>query len=312
MGVLVTNRRSAERGDSITVMVVPGGTGTIRRFQVPHAWLRRALWGAVGAALVLVAGAVDYALVRGRMGELARLRDETGEQREQIAAYVQRIEQISAELGELATFERKLRVIANLDSGDGVPLAGVGGVEGDALEPQRLSGLTRAQRHRRLLGSLDQLASNAGEQKQSLVALVSHLESQSARLSATPSIAPARGWITSDFGYRESPFTGRREFHRGLDIAAREGTPIVVPANGRVVFAGEDRALGRSVVVRHGYGIETTYGHLAQVDVKVGADVRRGDRVGLMGSTGRSTGPHLHYQIKVNDKPVDPQNYILD
>lgn len=301
-----------ESSDAVTVMVVPGGTGTIRRFLVPRKWIKTAIGVAVGAAVLLMIGLGDYVIARSKVGELERLRHEAEEQRAMIHEYADRIEQISAQLVKVGTFERKLRVIANLDPADPLPLPGVGGIEGEGLEPHHLSGLTRGQRHKRMLKSLSGLAEAAESGEQRLSALVEHLESQTARLAATPSIAPAKGWITSQFGYRQSPFTGRREFHRGIDIAAREGTPILAPADGRVRFVGEDRGLGKSVIVKHGYGIETLYGHLSEAHVKVGARVQRGERLGLMGSTGRSTGPHLHYQINVNGSAVSPQNYILD
>ena len=131
-------------------------------------------------------------------------------------------------------------------------------------------------------------------------------------LAATPSVTPTKGWVTSGFGYRSSPFTRNREFHRGIDIAGRVGTSVVAPADGRVRFVGSKRSLGNSIVLEHGYGIESLYGHLSELGVKVGQRVRRGEQIGAMGSTGRSTGPHLHYQVEVNGAPVNPRNYILD
>jgi murein DD-endopeptidase MepM/ murein hydrolase activator NlpD len=301
-----------EGPDAITVMVVPGGTGTIRRFLVPRKWIKTTIGVAVGVAVLLLVGLGDYVIARSKVGELDRLRHETEEQRVMLQEYADRIEQISAQLAKVGTFERKLRVIANLDPADPLPLPGVGGIEGEGLEPHHLSGLTRGQRHKRMLKSLSGLSEAAESGEQRLATLVEHLESQTARLAATPSIAPAKGWVTSQFGYRQSPFTGRREFHRGIDIAAREGTPILSPADGRVRFVGEDRSLGKSVIIKHGYGVETVYGHLSEAHVAAGDRIKRGERLGLMGSTGRSTGPHLHYQINVNGSPVSPQNYMLD
>jgi murein DD-endopeptidase MepM/ murein hydrolase activator NlpD len=298
--------------ETLTVMLVPGGTGNIRRFQVPRKWIRWAGALAVGAALLNAIGAVDYVRVRRNVSELDRLRHETAEQREQLLTYAKQIEEISGELTRVSTFERKLRVIANLDPGDPLPLPGVGGPQGEGLEPHHLAGLTRSQRHTRLLSGFERLSSAASEESQSLETLIAHLEGQTAQLAATPSVAPARGWLTSGFGHRVSPFTGQREFHRGLDIAARQGTPILAPADGRVRFTGGDGALGTSVVLRHGYGIETMFGHLAKATVESGQLIKRGDQIGVMGSSGRSTGPHLHYQIMVNGSPVNPQSYILD
>lgn len=131
--------------------------------------------------------------------------------------------------------------------------------------------------------------------------------------AATPSIWPAKGRITSKFGPRVSPFTGKKALHAGIDIGAPMGTEVRSPASGRVVVAAYDGRMGKFIRVDHGYGIETTYGHLSKIYVKYGDRVQRGDLIGLVGSSGKfSTGPHLHYQVAVNDAVVNPIHYILD
>ncbi|MFQ5696806.1 MAG: M23 family metallopeptidase [Myxococcota bacterium] len=307
--------RNAIPGDSmdvVTVMVVPGRSGSIRRFQLRRRLLRQLAVGS--AVLVLATGAlvIDYVRVRLDVVELARLQNVSQKQAERLEEYSGRIETISGELARLHELDHKLRVIADLDPGDELPLTGVGGIEGEGLEGHFLSGLTRDQRHARFLGSLDGIRDAGERQQRSFEDLIEKLETRTAQLAHTPSIAPTRGWITSEFGYRLSPFTQQRELHRGLDIAGRLGTPIIAPASGRVRFAGRDRGLGNAVILRHGYGVETIYGHLEKVLVHTGQEVKRGDRLGLMGSTGHSTGPHLHYQVSVNGVAVNPRNYILD
>ncbi len=296
--------------DAYTFMVVPGRTGQIRRMSLPGRWIRTGFGVLIGFSVLCLAGTVDYVRMRMRTAELESLREETSEQREQIRAYSDRMKKVGEGLARLGEFDRKLRVIANLEPGSDSPLAGIGGIEGDELTGG--AGLTRGRRHERMLGSLDRLEEAASQEEASLQALIRHLEGQSARLAATPSIAPTKGWVTSKFGYRTSPFTGMREFHQGLDVAGRSGTPILAAGDGRVRMAGSHGGLGNVVVVEHGYGIETVYGHLAEVLAKTGTRVKRGDRLGLMGSTGRSTGPHLHYQVNVNGVAVSPSNYILD
>ena len=138
-------------------------------------------------------------------------------------------------------------------------------------------------------------------------------ETKAVQWASTPSIWPVKGSITSRFGLRVSPFTGKKALHAGLDIGARKGTEIRSPASGKVVVAAYDGRMGKFIRIDHGYGIETTYGHLSKIHVKYGDRVQRGDLIGLVGSTGKfSTGPHLHYQVAVNDKVVDPIHYILD
>ena len=164
----------------------------------------------------------------------------------------------------------------------------------------------------RIAGRASRLSGHATQRAHSFEELLGQLDGKSRQLASTPSIWPTDGWVTSSFGHRVSPFTGRRQFHSGLDIAADFGTPIVAPAGGRVSFAGRKGALGKTVVVDHGYGLQTTYGHAAELFVRRGDRVDRGQRLAAVGSTGRSTGPHLHYSVKARGKHVNPANYILD
>ena len=128
-----------------------------------------------------------------------------------------------------------------------------------------------------------------------------------------PSIWPVKGVLTSKFGPRVSPFTGKKALHAGIDIGAPTGTEVRSPAAGKIVVAAYDGRMGKFIRIDHGYGIETTYGHLSKINVKYGDKVHRGDLVGHVGSTGKfSTGPHLHYQVAVNDRVVDRVHYILD
>ena len=126
------------------------------------------------------------------------------------------------------------------------------------------------------------------------------------------SIWPSKGWVTSGYGYRTSPFTGRRQFHSGIDVAGRPGTPVVAPARGRVVFTGKKGHLGKTLILDHGYGVRTTYGHNREIFVKRGQEVERGEKIASVGNSGRSTSPHLHYAVQVDGRRVNPLNYILD
>ncbi len=127
-----------------------------------------------------------------------------------------------------------------------------------------------------------------------------------------PSIWPARGWVTSDFGQRVDPYTADRVMHAGMDIAAPHGKEVYAPSDGTVVFAGLEGGYGNVIVIDHGYGIKTRYGHLAKILVKAGERVNRGAQVAAIGNTGRSTGPHLHYEVRVNGIPQNPRKFILE
>jgi murein DD-endopeptidase MepM/ murein hydrolase activator NlpD len=126
-----------------------------------------------------------------------------------------------------------------------------------------------------------------------------------------PSIWPVEGESTDSFGYRGNPFGGGgSEFHPGQDIAAPHGTPVLAPADGRVVEAGWKNGYGQTVVIDHGNGLTTRYGHLSKIEVVEGQELKRGEGLGLVGSTGRSTGPHLHYEVRLGDLPVSPRHYL--
>ncbi|MCD6569956.1 MAG: M23 family metallopeptidase, partial [Deltaproteobacteria bacterium] len=164
---------------------------------------------------------------------------------------------------------------------------------------------------RNLHSHIKQLGDSIHIEKEVSKELLARLERQRSIMAHTPSIWPVRGWLTSPFGWRKSPFTGEREFHKGVDIAARKGTPIYAPADGIVTSYGPNGAFGDFLVINHGYGIVTRYGHLLKSYVSPSRYVHKGDIVACVGNTGRSTGPHLHYEVLVNGVHVNPKRYML-
>lgn len=152
----------------------------------------------------------------------------------------------------------------------------------------------------------------SGGQALQLQQLVATLSQRQNLLSAIPSVAPVNGWVTSNFGTRISPFTGTEAFHQGLDIAAPVGMPIYAPANGVVIFTGSKDGFGNYIMIAHGYGISTSYGHIAENLVRAGQKITRGEQIATIGMSGRTTGPHLHYEVWLNGRPNDPKNFILD
>ena len=156
------------------------------------------------------------------------------------------------------------------------------------------------------------LSHQAEQQLLSLTELVSFFEAQENLLAHTPSIWPIRGWMTSRFGVRNDPYTGEKAMHSGVDLAAAAGTKVVAPADGMVIFAGSRGAYGKMIIIEHGMGMVTHYGHLSKVLVNIGDEIERGHHIGAVGNTGRSTGPHLHYEVRVDGIPTDPEHYVLD
>ena len=139
----------------------------------------------------------------------------------------------------------------------------------------------------------------------------SDVDRRNALAAATPSIWPAHGWLSSGVGVRRDPFTGESDYHQGLDIAADRGSPVYATAAGTVRQSSYQGAYGNLVVIDHGFGLETRYGHLASFEVTVGDTVQRGDLVGLVGATGRATSPHLHYEVRVNGRILNPLQMLL-
>ena len=309
------------------------------QISIPKKRVRQAAIAAGVAMFIGLALAWDYWRLRADNVELADLRVEALEQREKIAVFKNRLEQVDEQIAKVTDLERKVRIIANLPG-----TAGVGGEDvaelapqGEAVGPPVGVPVDRTQPPTGQNGQggnepyaplgdevsgvqvLDALGTQAiglvggaGERADSLEVLLDQLADKRQRLVSMPSIWPAKGWLTSRFGPRVSPFTGRRQVHGGIDIAAASGTSIYAPARGRVVFAGRKGPLGNALVLDHGFGVKTVYGHTKVIHVDTGETVERGQEIAAIGSTGRSTGPHLHYVIEVSGKARDPLDYIFD
>jgi len=327
--------------ESYTLIFVRDAHSRPQQIAVPKVRVKQAVIAACVLSLFALVGVWDYWRLRADNGELAGLRVEALEQREQIALFNNRLVQVDDQLNRVTDLERKVRIIANLPGA-----AGVGGEDVVELGPQTADGVAipvgvpidrtaiEGDVHQGQGGGtplewddetpsveadfslLDEkaldLAGGADVRAASLEGLLGQLETKREKLVSMPSIWPAKGWLTSRFGSRVSPFTGRRQKHNGIDIAAASGTSVYSPARGRVTFAGRKGPLGNSLVIDHGFGVKTIYGHNKELQVSVGDTVERGQEIAAIGSTGRSTGPHLHYVVEVNGKARDPLDYIFD
>lgn len=269
---------------------------------------------------VTALGLFEYTNVRHRAataqaleGQLQQQRQQVAEQRQQIQKFARDIDTIKSQLLTLNSFEKKIRIIANLEKdAQNNGLFGMGGSAPDDLNPSLPLNRTHNTLVREMHDHTRQLQVATGRQANGFESLLKKLENQVDMLACTPSIRPSRGWVTSRFGHRTSPFTGRREFHKALDIANRLGTPIIATADGRISYSGRKGLLGKVIVIDHGHGFNTTYAHCDKLLKKRGERVKRGETIALMGSTGRSTGPHLHYEVRASGVRVNPEKYILD
>jgi murein DD-endopeptidase MepM/ murein hydrolase activator NlpD len=321
--------------DRFTLIVVGGETSPVRRVEITRRRIRLAAIATVAVVALIVAGAADYVRLRKDAVDVAAMRVETARHIEELTALHTKVGSLENVFDGLAELERKVRVIANLPGAAVDAEAGETDGKGGPEEPDPSAGEsadrvtpaepeTSAATGSTAEGELDeaalarvrtrarQLGEGVGMRREGLEDLIAGLEGKREQLASTPSIWPTDGWVTSGYGYRTSPFTGRRKFHGGLDIAADFGTPIHAPARGRVTFVGNRGPLGKAVVIDHGFGIRTTYGHTAKSYVKRGEVVERGAPIAAIGSTGRSTGPHLHYAVERDGRAVNPSDYILD
>jgi murein DD-endopeptidase MepM/ murein hydrolase activator NlpD len=305
--------------DEVTIVLFPGRLRSPKKIRLPQ---RIVKFGVSVSFVVLIAFlcsvfyfSQQYLSLKGSENELVKLRRDSKIRKIQVAKFAQQVKNFETQMARLERFEKKLRVITALENS---PKSveknwGVGGPYGLSTNSFKTAmGRGAVSMVDLLSNGLDHLDRQAKIQSISFQELDDFFKNQKSFLSSTPSIWPTRGWVTSSFGFRKSPFTGLREKHEGWDIAARSGAPVRATADGVVVVEGREYGYGNLVEVDHGYGIVTRYGHNSKHLVKVGDRVRRGQVVSLVGNTGRSTGPHLHYEILLNGVPVSPKNYILE
>ncbi|HEY0510965.1 MAG TPA: M23 family metallopeptidase [Thermoanaerobaculia bacterium] len=278
-----------------TIILIPHAHAKLRKWQVTNLQVGIA----AGAFVLFTLAAVLFAWLHFSRNvnpvEIARLRSENEQLRRTNLTFEAGVKKLQTQLVGYEERTRQLAIVAGVDSLEGGAEPGIGG--GAPLDET---------------GDLPSLASRAGHLAGTLDAVEAKLNERVRWISSTPAIAPVKGIFTSGFGVRADPLTHGRGVHQGVDIAAAPGQPVRASADGVVIQAGEVGGLGRAVFIAHGFGVTTRYGHMSRVEVRPGQRVKRGDVVGRVGNTGRSTGYHLHYEVRVDGDPVNPFGYILD
>lgn len=328
----------------ITLFIVSNDSERTRKIVVPASWLK---FGGLAAALVILAftaGVVDYFGLLVQSMENKRLKAENSQLIKQFQVVEGKVSSLESSLERVKTFTQKLRLITNIESQDRVVQLTMGakpapGQQIEDYEPMEermpeeamaaqdavfapdrplndVRGEVAAEPSNKDYASLviriDRAVKETQLKEQSVIELWESLSDRQSLLNATPNIKPAKGWLTSRFGRRVNPVTGQLSMHAGVDIAAAPGSPVYAPADGVVIFASYDESYGKLVSIDHGYGVTTRFGHNSQIYVHVGQRVSKYDVIAAVGSTGRSTGPHCHYEVRINGTPVDPVNFILD
>lgn len=330
-------------------MVIPHSERSVRSFRVPLAYLEAglAVLGLAGLALLIFTN--SYQKMASNMGELRQLRQLTSEQREQLDSLSKETEAVQESLKQLEELDRQVREMMKLapkpaSSGsqdsksvglepnyrptlrDAARIASIGG-PGLPAGSAETSGLiaalgptdSEAQVSRgdleisaQMLAALEEAKTEIETRQDSLEQLQKDIAEKLRYLAAKPSIWPSYGTVTSDFGYRRNPYGWGSEYHPGLDIAAPYGSAVYATGDGTVIEAGWDGGYGKKVSIDHGYGFVTWYGHNSRLAVEVGDRVKKGQVIAYVGMTGRTTGPHVHYEVHVNGQAVNPRKYLTD
>ena len=310
------------RGKKYTFLYVPEDHGPSRQLRIPR-------WSVLGLATIacaLVVAAAFYA-VGFRDGSSwvpggSRLQHENRALRSEISRLDDRVGNLRAEMDDVYQTRNLMATVLGLPVMSAETYAaGVGGRAisyGDDVEltvpaATRALPLSGTEAFRRLGAELDLLRRQAGIQKLGYQALLDTLAARQEIRDAVPSIRPVDiGWLSSRFGFRPDPFTGKQKFHRGLDFSVPVGTPVRATADGVVVAVQQQRGLGNVIKIAHGNDVMTLYAHLDEVRAAKGDRVVRGQTIATSGNSGRSTAPHLHYEIRLGDRPVNALAYILD
>lgn len=282
-----------------TVIIAPNSTGKVRQFTVDF---RRLYAGLFAGLLLLLGGAYGafrYLYAMDRLGHYDDLITQNTRIQEENEVYRHRTGQLSDRIAHIELLAKNISHLSGVDYDN--PESAAGGQGGYSPDtPGTPSGMNDLQR-------VDQKSVKLEKHMQRLKDLA--LE-QSLLTSSMPTAWPLKGYIASPFGYRTDPIAGGTEYHEGIDISAPYGARVAAPADGVVLFAGVQNGYGYTVVLGHRYGITTRYGHLSSYSVRVGQRLQKGESLGFVGSTGRSTGPHLHYEVLVNQKAVNPFRFL--
>lgn len=286
-----------------TFIVVPHAKARFRKFQVSVRVTRWAVLGVVGTGLVCGGLFLHYTRIASEVHQLRQLRAQNEVLLNKNKEYEAGTQRLQAKVQNLQNIVTKLGVMAGI--GQASPDARIGGVGGvTSVESQPPTADATAS-----IRLMDRSVSALTERSQTLERFY---KDQSVLLASTPSIWPVHGYLSAGFGNRKDPFTGQQDFHPGIDVSAPSGTKVLAPADGVVLSTGDKGGYGNAIVINHQYGVVTRYGHLSAFNVRAGQRVRRGDVIGFVGDTGRSTAPHLHYEVWVRDQAQNPIHFILD
>lgn len=328
---------------TLTLYFVTNDEKQTRKITIPISYFKVAVFMIAFAIISLFAGFIDYFGLLAQSIENKKLKIENINLQKQFQVVEGKLDSLQSALDRVGVITNKLKLITDTHMKDRSERLSFPATVNNADETARLKNSERMSNedfyeqdpsintenpvntlkgelaseksntnYSTLVIKIDEAVKDSMLKEQTVIQLWESLSDSQSLLASTPSIRPARGPIGSRFGYRLDPINGKMRMHAGLDIVVSPGTPVRAPADGVVSFSGWDDYYGKLVSIDHGYGVLTRYAHNSQIYVQVGQKVSKYDVISATGSTGRSTGPHLHYEVRVNGVPVNPLNYILD
>jgi murein DD-endopeptidase MepM/ murein hydrolase activator NlpD len=308
----VNKSRKPQKKEYFTFMFLPGPNERVRTLSISKSALKTALLSLVAVFVLSLYLVYEYNDAKDKVWELQSVREELMQQKAQVQGFALNMLDYKRQMFLLRDLDTKLRRVVSLGPRDRAQqVLGIGGPDELSLQNLTTMGVKKQEEAlKEMHEELTQLKGAASRQEASLQMLIEYFEDKRSLYASTPSVWPVRGWVTSPYGNRTSPFSGILKFHEGIDIAAQTGTPIVAPADGLVVKAGFSTGYGNMVEVSHGYDIKTVFAHNSRLNVKAGQRIKRGDIIAYVGDTGSSTGPHLHYEVRLNGLPVNPIKYM--
>ncbi len=285
-----------------TIIFVPHARAKFRKLKVSHRVLFSLISILTSSLCLSTFFSIQYFTSLTQTHELSRLRSENHDLQSANEQFSKSVESLRNQLRTVEDRTRKLAIFAGISTLDEASQGGVGGLR----QNEDLGGS-------RFRDDVDKMAYRSNRLQRDLSVLEQKFAARNELLSSTPSISPVRGILTDGFGGRSDPFTGEPGTHNAVDISSAVGQPVRAPADGIVVKSEWANGYGNVIYLTHPFsGYSTRFGHLSTFSVKPGARVKRGEIIGYVGSTGRSTGPHLHYEVRLNNVPVNPLEYILN
>lgn len=294
-----------------TVMIIPHTEESIVSIRIPLVLFQILSIVILLGLLVFFVWVKSYHRLKGDASEIALLKMENRTLSEQVDRLTQETEELVQQIEEIEALSKEICALIDLkpaQQSEKRPSLLAYNAHDD--NTRQLPNRGESQVIKRASANISYMESSIPKINEELLQLKEDVEEYQKQMAATPSIWPARGRVTSEFGPRRSPITGRREFHFGIDIAGPRGMPIISTAAGEVVFASYRLGFGNTIIINHGYGFTTVYAHLKSFNVTVGSTVKKGEVLGYMGSTGSSTGTHLHYEVHYRGVAVDPREYL--